>query len=277
MSKGKELANVVSEETLVAMQEAYPVEQGGQRIILPRLGMISQDVTEEVKNAKTGKKEIKLVTEAGTFYTEKPTEEVDDNGKKVYTREELGSEVEGIVLFQRKQLKLYDAKTEIYTSSPVYDKDDEIVPIFCNKEEVGRGTPKELQAKYMFTDENTGKERSKLEVNRILYVQMGDEIYQMNLRGTSMFAFLTYARKVLPPSVVTTFSSEPKEKGKINWNQMTFDVKRKLSEKEAQEILQKVGEIKRAVDVERAQYAANTVDVEVLKSRDKAERDFQGI
>jgi len=67
MSKGKELANVVSEETLVAMQEAYPVEQGGQRIILPRLGMISQDVTEEVKNAKTGKKEIKLVTEASTF------------------------------------------------------------------------------------------------------------------------------------------------------------------------------------------------------------------
>lgn len=267
--KGQELANVVSEETMVALQESYPAEQGGQRIILPRLGMISQDVLE-------GKgKSTKVVTEAGTFYTEKPTDEEDkDTGKKVYKREELGSEIEGIILFQRKQLKMYDAKTELYTSSPTYDKDDEILPIFCNKEEVGRGTPKELQAKYLFTDENTGKERSKLEVNRILYVDIDGEIFQLNLRGTSMFAFLTYTRKVLPPSVVTEFSSEPKEKGKINWNQMTFTVKRKLSEKEAQEVLQKVSEIKRAVDVERAQFSRDTVDVEVVESRKRAEDTF---
>jgi hypothetical protein len=71
MTKGKELANVVSEETLVALQESYPVEQNGQRIILPRLGLVSQDQTEEVKNPKTGKKEIKIITEAGTFFTRK--------------------------------------------------------------------------------------------------------------------------------------------------------------------------------------------------------------
>lgn len=273
MSKGKELANVASEETLVALQESYPVEQGGQRIILPRLGFYSQDQVE-------GKgKAMKVVTEAGTFYTEKGTEETDENGKKIYKREELGTEIEGIILFQRKQLKLYDSKTEIYTSSPIYDRDDEVVPIFCNKQEVGRGTPKELQSKYEYTDENTGKIRSKLEVNRVLYVELfsegkQSEIYQMNLRGTSMFAFLSYTRKVLPPSVITAFSSEAKEKGTISWNQITFNVKRKLSEKEAQETLQKVGEIKRAVDVERAQFSNSTIDVEVLKSQDKAEKDF---
>lgn len=260
---------MVSEETLLALQESYPVEQNGQRIILPRLGMVSQDVVE-------GKgKQMKVVTEAGTFFTEKPTDEEDpDTGKKIYKREELGTEVEGIILFKRYQLKMYHQNEETFTSSPVFDSEDEIVPIFKNKEEIGRGTVKELQSKYEFTDENTGKIRSKLELNRVLYVQMDGEIYQMTLRGTSMFAFLAYARKLLVPSVVTIFSSEPKEKGSISWNQMTFNAKRKLTEKEAQEVLQKVGEIKRAVDVERGQFANNIIHAEVVESRNKAEKEF---
>lgn len=268
MSKGKELANVVSEETMIALQESYPVEQNGQRIILPRLGLVSQDVTE-------GKgKQMKVITEAGTFFTEKPSDEEDpDTGKRIYKREELGNEIEGVILFKRYQLKMYHENDDTFTSSPVFDNEEEIVPIFKNKEEVGRGTVKELQAKYEFTDSNTGKIRSKLELNRILYVQYEDEIYQMNLRGTSMFAFLAYARKVLVPSVVTTFSSEAKEKGSINWNQMTFNVKRKLTEKEAQEILQKVQEIKRAIEFERAQFSGNVIRGEVVESA--AEKEYK--
>jgi len=269
MSKGKELANVAGGDVLAALQESYPVEQGGNRIILPRLGMVSQDQVE-------GKgKTMKVVTEAGTFYTDKPTGEEDpDTGKKIYKKTELGSEIEGIILFQRKQLKMYDSKTESYTSSPVYDRDDEIVPIFCNKEEVKRGTPKELQANYEYTDENSGKVRSKLEVNRILYVEFASkgsepEIYQMNLRGSSMFSFLGYTRKVLVPSVVTTFSSESKEKGKIAWNQMSFTPKRKLSQAEAEETLQKIVGIKNSVDLERAQYSKNTVEGEVVSEAEK--------
>lgn len=278
MSKGKELTNVVSEDTLAALQESYPVEQSGQRIILPRLGMVSQDQVEETKVG--GKKQIKITTEAGTFFTEKPTGEEDpDTGKKIYERVELGTEIEGVILFQRKQLKMYDEKTEEYTSSPVYDKDDEIIPIFCNKQEVGRGTPAELQAKYVYTDKNTGKERSKLEVNRILYVQYEGEVYQMNLRGSSMFSFLGYARKVLPPAVLTKFSSEAKEKGTIAWNQMTFVPVRKLTQVEADDVLQKVSEIKRAVDFERAQFSNENqvVHAEIVESRKKAEDDYNSI
>lgn len=267
MTKGRELANVASEETLQALQESYPVEQGGQRIMLPRLGMVSQDVVE-------GKgKAMKVVTEAGTFFIEKQTDEEDEDGKKIWERTEIGTEIEGIILFQRKQLRMFDEKTEEYTSSPVYDKDDEIVPIFCNKQEVGRGTPKELQAQFEYTDKNSGKVRSKLEVNRILYVEYEGEIYQMNLRGSSMYSFLGYSRKVLPPSVITTFNSEPKEKGSIAWNQMTFNVKRKLSDKEAQEILHKVSEIKRAVQFEKDQYSA--VTVEVIEARKKVDEEYE--
>ncbi len=268
MTKGKELANVVSEETLVALQESYPVEQNGQRIILPRLGMVSQDVVE-------GKgKSMKVITEAGTFFTEKPTDEEDpDTGKKIYKREELGTEIEGIILFKRYQLKMYHENEDTFTSSPVFDNENEEIPLFKDKSEVARGTVKELQAKYEYTDKATGKIRSKLELNRILYVQYEGETYQMNLRGTSMFAFLTYARKVLVPSVVTHFSSEAKEKGSINWNQMTFNAKRKLTEKEAQEILQKVQEIKQAVSFERAQFGKNEiVHAEVVS---KAEQEYQ--
>jgi hypothetical protein len=156
---------------------------------------------------------------------------------------------------------MYHENEEVFTSSPVFDRDDEVLPLFKNKEEVGRGTVKELQAKYEYTDKDTGKVRSKLEVHRILYVEYKGEVYQMNLRGTSMFAFLSYARKVVPPTVITTFSSEPKEKGTISWNQMTFTIKRKLTQGEAEDILQKVSEIKRAVDIERAQFSSNTVEV----------------
>lgn len=268
------VAKEVNEETLALLADSYPVEQGMNRILLPRLGLVSQDKTEEVRNPKTGKKEIKVITEAGTFYIEHQTDEVDENGKKVWNREELGGSLEGIILFQRKQLKMYDEKTELYTSSPIYDRDDEVLPLFCDKSEVARGTPAELKAGYQFTDDN-GKQKSKLEDNRILYVEYNGEVFQMNLRGSSMYSFLTYARKTLPNAVVTEFSSEAKEKGTINWNQMTFTPKRKLTQKEAEVVVEKCQEIKGAINAEKAQYASNTIDVEVIKNREQAEKDFK--
>ncbi len=54
---------------------------------------------------------------------------------------------------------------------------------------------------------------------------------------------------------------------------MTFTVKRKLSEKEAQDVLSKVQEIKRAIQVERAQFSGNVVRGEIVSS--KAEQEFQ--
>lgn len=247
MAKDKELVTTMSEDTLALLQDSYPVEHGANRILLPRLGMVSQDKTE-------GKgKAMKVIAEAGTFFIEKQTDEEDEDGKKVWERTELGDSIEAVILYQRKQLKYYDEATEEYTSSPVYDTDEEVIPLWCNKSEVAKGTPKELKSKYEYTDKD-GKVKSKLEENRILYVRYDGEIYQMNLRGSSMYSFLTYARKTLPPSVITTLSSEAKEKGTIAWNQMTFTPKRKLSQSEAEEIVPLVQEIKFAVAAEKQQY-----------------------
>lgn len=259
----------VNEATLALLRESYPVEHGGTRIMLPRITMASQDVTE-------GKgKSMKVVTEAGTFFIEKPTDEEDENGKKVWSREEIGNSIQGIIVFQRKQLRLYNEATEQYTSSPVYDSDDEIVPLFCDKAEVARGTPAELKAQYQYVDKD-GKTKSKLEDNRILYVQYDGEIYQMNLRGSSMYSFLTYARKTIPPAVVTTFSSEPKEKGSISWNQMTFVPERKLTQAEAENIVLKIGEIKELVRQERSQFSApKTETIRATVEDSETEKQFK--
>lgn len=257
MSKenSKALSTEVNETTMAALQESYPVEQGANRITLPRLGMVSQDKVE-------GKgKSMKVTVEAGTFFIEKPTDEEDEDGKKIWSHDEIGTMIEGVILFQRKQLRYYDEKTELFTSSPVYDSDDEVLPLFCNKAEVARGTPKELKEKYQYTDKE-GKVRSKLEDNRILYVEYKGEVYSLNLRGSSMFAFFTYAKKTLPPSVITQFSSEPREKGSIAWNQMTFTPKRKLTQEEADAILAKVKEIRMAVQMERSQFAQQAAEAE---------------
>lgn len=259
MSKDKTTTAVVSldrEQAIAMLKESFPVEQSS-RIILPRLGMASQDITE-------GKgKSMKVITEAGTFFVEKQTDEEDENGKKVWEKEELGKSIEGIIIFQRKQLRMYDEATEEYTSSPVYDKDDEIIPIFCNKAEVARGTPEELQAKFTYVKD--GKTKSKLEVNRILYVLKDDEVYQMNLRGSSMYSFLTYARKVVPPTVVTEFTSEAKEKGSIEWNQMNFTALRSLNEKELNDVVRRVEEIKEHIANTKKVFAEETQVAKELK------------
>lgn len=242
----KALSTEVNSETLALLQESYPVEAGMNRIYLPRLGMVSQDQIEGKGKAS------RVVTEAGTFFIDKQTEEVDADGKKLWDREEIGAEIKGIILFRRKQLRLYDEATVQYTSSPVYDNNDEVLPLFCEKKEVARGTPEELKALYKY--EEDGKTKSKLEENIILYVEYKGEVYQLNLRGSSMYSFLTYSRTVLPPSVVTKFSSESKEKGKIAWNQMTFSVARKLTQEEVESVVSKVQEIKTSVMLKKQQY-----------------------
>lgn len=245
MSK-KKLSTKVNEDVLAELRASYPSEPGALKIQLPRLGFHSQDKTE-------GKgKAMKVVAEAGVFYTELQTDEVDENNKKIWQKEEIGTSFQGTILFKRKQLRYYDESTEKYISSPVYDTDDEVVPLFCDKKEIARGTPAELKAGYEYVKD--GKVKSKLEENRILYVLYKDEIYQLNLRGSSMYSFMSYARSTLPPSVVTKFGSESKEKGTIAWNQMTFTVVRQLDVDEAAGVLEKVQKIKNTIAVEKQQY-----------------------
>lgn len=266
--KNTEVAVAPNVEMMEQLRQSYPVEAGFQREMLPRLGMVSQDKVE-------GKgKAMKVVAEAGTFFVENQTEELDENGKKVWEKEDIGTSMEGIILYHRKQLKFCDSATETYTSSPVYDSDDEVLPLFLNKAEVDRGTPAELKSRKHYQGLSAaGKPTSKLEENRILYVLYKGQVHQMNLRGSSMFAFLTFAKKVLPPSVLVSFGSEAKEKGSIQWNQMTFTALRPLSSAEVTDVLQRQQEIRDGIAQEKAFFANKNASSTV----DKAEADFQRI
>jgi hypothetical protein len=243
----------ISDEVMQQLSDSYPSEPSALKIQLPRISMTAKDITEgQGKNKK-------VVTEAGTFFIERPTDEKDEEGKFIWEKTEIGKEFEAVILFKRKQLKYYDKTTKLFTSSPVYDEDTDSVPLFCKKEEVGRGTPKELKAEYEYVGED-GKTRSKLEDNRILYVQYEGEIFQMNLRGGSMYAFKTYASKIVPPAFLTKFSSEFKENGSNAWNQATFEAVRPLNGKEAQAVLTEVNKIKTAIKIEKDQYGGGKSD-----------------
>lgn len=251
----KEITTRASQEIMEQLKQSFPTDPGVNRIMLPRLSMASQDKTE-------GKgKAMKVVTEAGTFFIERQSDEIDEEtGKKIWTKEEIGKNFEGIILYQRKQLRYYDDSTQTYTSSPIYDEDDEVVPLWCNKAEVARGTPAELKKQYMYTDKE-GKEKSKLEDNKILYVLYNGEVFQMNLRGSSMYSFKAYARKFVPNTVLTAFSSEAKEKGSIAWNQMEFKAVRELNQEEAEAVIAKLSEIATSIKMEKATYVkAEKVD-----------------
>jgi hypothetical protein len=251
----KEIAVAPSEEAIAELRSSFPVTVGFTKTFLPRISFASQDQTE-------GKgKSLTVTAEAGTFFTEI------QGADKEWTKEALGVSIEGTILYYRKQLKFYDSSDEKYTSSPVYDNDDESVILFKDKKQVDKGTPAELKARPQYQGVSAkGKPISKLEENRILYVLYKDAVYQMSLRGTSMYSFLTYARTTLPPSVLTKFNSEPKQNGATEWNQMTFEVVRPLDAEEVAVVMSKTKEIIEAVEMEKAFYSS--------KDEVKVDNDF---
>lgn len=248
--KSTAITTVANEEQLALLRSEFPQEEGFKTIQLPRLGMFAKDKTE-------GKgKSMKVVSEAGTFFIEKETEELDENKKKIWEREELGDEIKVNIIFQRKQLKYFDEKTETYTSSTIYDNDDEIIPLFCNKAEIDRGTPAELKAREAYTYEKDGKKMSSLEDNRILYVLYKGELYQMNLRGSSMYSFKSFLRQCPSPAAyLLKLSSEGKVKGSNEWNQMMFEIDRDITGAEANEIIGKIKEIKEGINLKKEFFA----------------------
>lgn len=250
------LVQTLTDEQAAALLAQFPVEDTFVRTLLPRLGMISQD-----KFEGKGKNAV-LVAEAGMFFTEVPSDELDPaTGKKMWNKTDLGTEIEGIIIFQRKQLRMYDESTQKYTSSPIYDSNDELVTIFCDRQKVATDTPENLKKMYPAVS-RAGKPTSKLQEDRILYVLLNNDeehqIHQLNLHGTSMYAFLDYARKNPVPTVLTTFNSKPKENGSTNWNQMTFVASRKITPEEFSAVSAKQQEIKEGVAAEKAYFSRDT-------------------
>lgn len=249
--KSKDSAVIVapSNEALELLKNSYPIEEGYNKIQLPRLEYVAQDKMEgEGKNKK-------CVIEAGTFFTNKESTEKNAEGKIVWDKQEIGKEIEATIVYNRKQLKFFDQSTDSYTNSSIYDQDDEVIPLFCSNVKIASGTPAELKKRYEYTNEE-GKVRSKLEDNKILYVLLNGEVYQLTLRGSSMYSFKTFARgTTLIPAQLTRFSSEPKEKGSTKWNCMTFSKVRDLSMDEVVNVQDKVNEISGAILAEKRYYA----------------------
>lgn len=241
-----EIQTTLTDEQRALLGQLTPQEQGFTRISLPRIGMYSQD-----KFEGKGKSAV-LVKEAGMFYLELPPETKDGEWKKM----EIGTSMEGVVLYHRKQLSYYDNATEKYTSSPIYDTPDDVIPLFMDGKEVHRGTTAELKAKYAYTDPDDGKVKSKLEDMRILYILKDGQVYQMSLRGSSMWAFSKYAKSCLVSSVLTSFNSEAKENGSIAWNQMTFDAMREITPDEANLVIDNLQKITTSIAEEKAYFAS---------------------
>lgn len=246
MTNNTTVTTTLTDEQRALLGQMTPQEQGFTRIQLPRLGMYSQD-----KFEGKGKSAV-LVKEAGMFYLELPPETKDGDWKKM----EIGTSMEGIVLYHRKQLSYYDNATEKYTSSPIYDTLEDIIPLFMDGKEVHRGTTAELKAKYAYTDPDDGKVKSKLEDMRVLYILKDGQVYQMTLRGSSMWAFSKYAKSCLVSSVLTKFNSEAKENGSIAWNQMTFDAVREITPEEANIVIDNLQKITTSIADEKAYFAS---------------------
>jgi len=194
----------------------------------------------------------------------------EETGKKIWTKHFLdGETVDVQIVYFRHQLRMYDSSLEKFYSTPIYDNSEQVLPLYLDKAVVKRGTEKELQA--MFPKLTLkGKPGSKLDKKTILYVLYEGEMYQMNLRGSSMYSWMSYTRKVLPNSVLTRMNSEAKSKGSIDWNQMTFEKVRDLNGKEVEEVLEKVREIKEAVATEKSFYAsANAASAKAKEELDK--------
>lgn len=251
----KELTTEVSKDLLAEAAGNMPTDNSFQRIILPRIGMFTQDQTE-------GKGKSMVVTaEAGTFYIDAESEETNDEGKKVWTKTELGKEIEATIIYHRKKLSYWDSSAQEFTSSPIYDEDTDIIPLFKARKEIAKGTPKELKKDYMYVDPRDGKNKSKLQDMVVLYVLYAGNVYQCEIKGTSMWAFKTYSRGVVPPVVLTKFTSEYKESGSINWNQMKFTTLRKLTEEELVEVVNLQKMIKSSIKAEKDYFASLNTDV----------------
>ncbi len=230
MSK-KETELALTEEQLAILNESYPVSDEGQRLQLPRLGLLSKDVIEEKGSGKT--KKITVLNAAGEFYTEKDLGETNEEGKKIWTKEFIdGETIDVVIVYHRYQLRKFDSSLNKFISTSIYDNAEQVIPLYLDKQVIKRGTEKELQALYPALSQK-GKPTSDLQKSVILYVIYNGELHQLNLSRSSMFSFQDYRKTIHNPStVITTLSSTEATFGTNTYRKMMFNVKRPITSEE---------------------------------------------
>jgi hypothetical protein len=251
----------MSQELTTELQgESYlPKENTFIRKTFPRISFTSQDKTE-------GKgKSMTVVEEAGTFFIEKPTDETNEQGKKIWSHDEIGKSFEGVIFFTRKKLSYYDQAAGKFISSSMYDQDTDEIVLWQDGKQLAKGTKAELQAPYMFTKED-GKKSCKLAENKILYVYYNGEVYEFTIKGTSMFEYSAYYKQWNgePNKNLTLISSVEAENGATRWNKTTYTRVRQLTQEEwditrglAREMIEGIAE-------EKAYFASMNTDVPTL-------------
>ena len=255
----------LSDEQLLALNEAYPVSEDDSRVSLPRFGMLSKDITEESGTGKN--KKITVIQSSGTFFTESDQGEVDENGKKVWTKEFIDSETVDVqIVFHRKQLRLFDASLEKFISTPVFDNSEQIVPLYLDKQIVKRGNQKDLQALYPALTVK-GKPSSKLKEQVILYVIFNDILHQTILSVSSGFQFRNYKKTINPSAVVTTLGSVEETFGDNTYRKMTFANKRMITPVEFEVVRENQVALQAEVVSDGKLYLSSSEDA-------KAEKDF---
>lgn len=221
----------LNEAQLAILNEAFPVAAESNRQSYPRFGMLSKDITEVTGTGKN--KKVKIVEASGTFYTEKDEGDVNETtGKKVWTKHFIeGEEIEVIIAYHRKQLRMYDSSLEKFYSTPIYDSADQVLPLYLDKQVVKTGNQAQLQAAFP-TLTLKGKPSSKLKEETILYVIYEGEMYQMNLSQSSKWSFKDYTKSVNPSTVMTTLGSVEETFGDNTFRKVTFTKGRSITSDE---------------------------------------------
>lgn len=220
--ESKEVITEASAEALAALAAMFPQDEVINRRQFPKLTFKSQTVLDEDEET--------ILVKAGTFFIERPTEEEDTDGKKVWEKVDLGKELDGHIILHRKKLQYWDADNEEFISSPIFDDNSELVSLFKAGDYITSGTVAELKAAFpemkKYTDKKTGEEKeymgSKLKDATVLYVLVNGELLELTIQGTSRKSWLGYLKTTAVPTVITHFTSSPQKVGSTKWNQMEF-------------------------------------------------------
>ena len=245
---------------LAALGAQVPKDPGFNRIQLPRLvfkakAKIEQDPDDEDK--------MKVIYKAGTFFSEHETEEKDEEGKPKWASKNLGNTLEGIVVYKRKQLRYYDEPSETFYSTPIFDDAEQIIPLFAGGKKIASGTPAALKKMDMFKYEKEGKTRSYLADNTIVYLLVGEELFQFSITSLgAVIEFSRYGQKVAYglAANVTKFTSTKEKKGDNEYNALKFEAARLINTDEVPLVQEKINLIQEAIDAERAFYSQSAED-----------------
>lgn len=232
-------------EELAEMKNEYPVEQGFVKTYLPQLCILGRDVVEN-----EGTKEQKIVQLKGTFF--KKHKEMDEWISEYLEEQKT---IEAIVVYNRYYLNNFDSATQKYTSSPSYDRPTDIVPLWKDGVEVGRGTRDELQKLYPAMTAK-GKPTTGLKECRELFLLLEGKLYSMKLNASSSWDFSDYNKQYLVPSLITTLGAEIID-GALKYVKVTFRPTRDISQEEKSMVFAAIKSIKDGIALEKAHYGNN--------------------